>query len=494
MKRVAVIGAGLGGLATAARLARAGYDVTLFEQNSTVGGKMSFWQEGGYTFDTGPTLLTMPFVVQELFAACGARIEDRLDLVPMEPICRTFFPDGTRMDTSADEDEMVRRIGLWDPDESRRFRDFLDHGKRIYDAALEPFLQSGFASLNWKGLTRSLRYLPSILRIDPFRTLDAAVRSSFHDPRLRQLMNRFATYNGSSPYRVPATLAIIPYVEFRMGGWYVRGGMYRLAAELARLAEEAGVVIRTGCGVGRILAQDNVVTGVQTEEGESVPADAVVSNADAFYTGRALLDGVPASGLRREREASLSGFVVLLGVRREFPDLAHHNVFFSPDYREEFKMLFDEGLPASDPTVYIAISSKTDPVHAPAGSSNLFVLVNVPPVSTAFDWEQNKMAYRDTVLRTLARRGVGNIADAIQTEKIITPVDFERQFHAYRGGIYGSSSNGRFAAFLRPPNRLTSPRGLYLVGGSSHPGGGIPLVLLSGKIVAWMVDEDLSVS
>jgi len=242
--------------------------------------------------------------------------------------------------------------------------------------------------------------------------------------------------------------------------------------------------------VDEILVRGGGACGVRLASGEEILGDTVISNADASHTGNVLLRGT--QGGAKQREPSLSGFVMMFGIRRDYPALAHHNVYFSSDYRREFATLFEKRLPAEDPTIYLSVSSKTDPSHAPAGGSNIFVLVNAPAVSEAFDWEKNAGEYRRLVLERLGARGFSDLEASIEVERTLTPLDFERHYHAYRGAIYGTSSNGMFSAFLRPKNRPKRPKSLYLVGGSSHPGGGIPLVLLSGKIVASMVKEDLA--
>ena len=494
MKRVVVIGGGLGGLSAGIRLAHAGYSVTLLEKNGSLGGKMGIRTGDGYTFDTGPTLLTMPFVVRDLFAATGRRIEDYLHLVPVEPICRYTYSDGTVLDASNDLGATAAAIGRLHAGDGEAFSAFLRHGERIYRAAAGPFLFSPFGSHDLTGIVANARNLSAVLKIDAFRTLDRAVCGYFHDPRVRQMMNRFATYNGSSPYKAPATLAIIPYVEFAMGGWYVRGGMYRLVSALVRLAEELGVTLRTGAEVSRIDMLGRRATAVALASGETFEADAVVSNADALYAFGSLLKERVNGSVRRytRAEPSLAGFVMLLGVEKEFPELAHHNIFFSSDYRTEFDQLFDEGRPADDPTVYVSVSCKTDPDHAPAGHSNVFVLVNAPPLTPGLDWEAEKERYGAIVLRRLEVSGMSGLTAGIRLKEIITPADFASRYHAYRGSLYGTSSNGRMAAFLRPPNRLPEFDNLFFVGGSSHPGGGIPLVLLSGGIVARLVQERLA--
>ncbi len=493
VSNVAVIGAGLGGLSAAIRLAASGVGVTVFEKNERVGGKMDVWCEGGYTFDTGPSLLTMPFVVRELFESVGRDAGSYLDLVPVDPICRYFYPDGVRLDAWSDPGRMRSELERLAPADLDGFERFLRHGEQIYSAAAGPFLFSGFGSWSAAELARNVRHIPALAKIDAFRSLSSAVDAFVTDTHLRQLLKRFATYNGSSPYLAPATLAIIPYVEFRMGGWYVRKGMYDLARALGRLAMEFGVEIRTGTEVQQITLKGSTVTGVRLKDGSRREVDAVVCNADALYATRTLLGDGSASSRRwpTGKKLSMAGFVLLLGVRRSFPELLQHNIFFSKDYREEFDRLVGEQLPADDPTIYVALSCKSDTSHAPETGSNLFVLVNAPPVTDTFDWNKEGIAYRNRVVEKLSRAGLGDFNSAIEVERMITPAEFQRRYNAYGGSIYGLSSNGRMAAFSRPPNKSQSHRGLYFVGGSSHPGGGIPLVLLSGKIVAEMAKRDL---
>jgi phytoene desaturase len=493
VKHVVVIGGGIGGLAAAIRLARRNYRVTVIEKNEQVGGKMDRWDAEGFRFDTGPTLLTMSFVLEDLLGETGRRLEDHLDLIALDPLCRYFYADGTRLDASADRSAMARRIARLHEADGRAYARFIDHARGIYEASAEPFLFSGFASLRPLAMLGRARMLPAVFKLDAFRSLDASVSSYFQDSRVRQLFNRFATYTGSSPYRVPATLAVIPYVEFELGGWYVRGGMYRIAEMLESVAREEGVNIVLRRMVARIDLREGRASGVTTADGESIGADAIVCNADALYAYAELFGEARPSGASRYARLPLStaGFVLLLGVRREFPALAHHNIFFSPDYRREFDDIVERGVPSDDPTVYVSISSKTDRDHAPPGCSNLFILVNVPPLTGDGPWGEDASHYRGVVLRTLARHGVEIAEEAIVVERVLSPGDFAPRYNAYRGAIYGPSSNGRMAAFLRPPNRARDVRNLFFVGGSSHPGGGVPLVMLSGKIVAGLVEEEL---
>jgi phytoene desaturase len=330
----------------------------------------------------------------------------------------------------------------------------------------------------------------SLWRIDPFRTVHQAVSSFFNDPRLVQLFDRYATYNGSNPYRAPATLNVIPHVEFTLGGFYPKGGVAQLARVMAALAQRRGVTIHRNADVDSILIEGQRAAGIRLRDGRDVRADAVISNADAVHTLTRML-GEEGERYRRyaELEPSSSGLVFLWGIRGEHSGLAHHNIFFSSDYRREFEELFDRRVPPSDPTTYVAVTSKTDPDHAPRGHENWFVLINMPSTEPGTP-PPDRAAVRAQVLAKLARHGF-DVRGKIVAERMIGPEEFERRFNANRGSIYGLSSNSRASAFLRPRNRVRGIRGLYLCGGSAHPGGGIPLVITSGRLAAEACLEDL---
>ncbi|HNP73177.1 MAG TPA: phytoene desaturase family protein [Kouleothrix sp.] len=479
-----IVGGGLGGLAAAIHLAAAGRRVLLLEKNERVGGKLNIVAEAGYTFDTGPSLLTMPWVLRNLFAAAGARLEDELSLAQIEPTCRYTWPDGTRFDAFQSLPLLIDQISRLEPRDVDRFLRFLAHTSRIYDAVSRPFLLQPFDGL------RDL-ITPALLRdawkIDSLRTVDRAVSSFFHSPYLRQVFNRYATYNGSSPYRAPATFNLIAYVELVEGGWYIRGGMYMLARALERLARRMGVEVRTSAPVEQIVVRDGVARGVLVA-GTPIEAANVIVNADPRYAYEQLLPTETRTAARLARlEPSCSGFILLLGIAREYPQLAHHNIFFSSDYPREFAAIFDRGVVAPDPTVYVCASSITDPQHAPPGHTNMFVLVNAPALGSRVGWEREALGYRDLVVRKLERMGLADLDRHVAYERIITPADLQTRYNAVGGAIYGPASNHPFSAFLRPPLRARGLRRLFFVGGGTHPGGGIPLVLLSGRAVAQRV-------
>jgi phytoene desaturase len=433
----------------------------------------------------------MPWVVQELWAAVGRDAREVLDIRPVDPVCRYRWPDGTLFDHRAALPELLAEINRLDPRDGPAFFRFMAWAGRIYRATSGPFLLAPFEGLRDFVTPRFLRDAPAL---DPFRTVDQAVRRFFHSPYLRQVFNRYATYNGSSPYRAPATFCIIPYIEFAEGGWYLGGGMYSLARALLALAQESGVEIETGAEVVAVEIAGRRATGVRLASGRIVEADRVVVNVDALHALRHLVapEHRPIFSNRRieHYEPSCSGFVLLLGVDRDYPGLAHHNIFFSRDYPAEFRAIFDLQVPAPDPTIYVAATARSDPDHAPPGHLNLFVLVNAPVVNGRFDWEREVDGYRDLVVRRLERAGLADLGRHIRFERRITPLDFAERLRAWRGAIYGPSSNSRWAAFLRPPLRSPDVQRLYFVGGSTHPGGGIPLVLLSGRAVAAAIAQD----
>lgn len=479
MKNIIIIGAGLGGLAAACRLAKAGFAVTILEKNTLVGGKVNTVEANGYKFDTGASLLTMRHVLEDLFEFCGRGIEDYLEIVPLEPICRYFWSDGARFDASQDIDKTEREIAKIAPSDAANFRSFLADSRQKYEIAERTFL---LKSLNDLPRLLTPKYLPDLLKISTLKTLDKHNAAYFKSPKLRQLFNRFATYNGSSPYESPATFALIPFVEFGLGAWYVRGGMYEIPRSLERLAIELGVKIYTGTEVEKIVVENKKAVGVKTN-GDFTRADIVVSNADAIESYRTLLK----SRKFQNREPSMSGFVLLLGTRRKFEQLAHHNIFFSDDYRAEFDAIFKQKIPAPAPTIYICATSRTDATQAPAGHENLFVLVNAPYTNPKIDWAKESKPYRDSIIKKLESFGLEGLENAIDFEQTITPADFETKYRANRGSIYGISSNGIFSAFLRVPNRSREVENLYFTGGATHPGGGIPLVLLSAKMAAELI-------
>ncbi len=477
-----VVGGGVGGLATAIRLRAAGHSVHLIERNDVVGGKLATLRRDGFTFDVGPSLVTWPAVLDELFSVAGTSIDEQLSLVRLDPQFRYFWPDGSSVTV---HDDAARTAAAFDELRAGAgggWRRFDERGRRIWAVAERTFFagpMNGPAQLAGR-----MRSPLDLTAIDPLRTLDAAARNCFDDPRLVQWAGRYATYSGSSPYRAPATLACIPHLESAYGCWYPLGGLDAIRRALESTARAMGVELHVGAEVAQVVAGPSRVTGVALVGGEQVPADIVVANVDAEHLYRDLLPQPTALQRVRRAPRSTSGFVVCVGVPRDDRrGIGHHNVWFSSDEHREFDAL-EAGRLADEPTVYACVSSVTDPTQAPDGFENWFLLVNTPPGA-----DVDRERYSSLIFEQLAARGI-DLTSGARFVETMTPHDIAERYRSPGGAIYGTSSNGARAAFLRPANRGTRD-GLYLVGGSSHPGGGLPLVMTSARIVADMIAADL---
>ncbi|MFI6887632.1 phytoene desaturase family protein [Streptosporangium canum] len=474
MAEVIVIGGGVGGMVSALLLAGQGHRVRLYEQRSRLGGKLAEHARDGFIFSIGPSLLTLPGV----FADLGLK----LDLVEPRELCRYRFADGSELAAHRDPARMAGEVDRLSPGEGRNWLAFHEWARTCFEASRHTF----FAGPLTRPPTRAR--LSDLMAVAPGRTLDGLARRFFTDPRLLQYAGRYATYAGSSPYRAPAALACIPAIEHGQGGWYVPGGLPRVADALALLLDRAGVEVALGAEVTDVLADGRRVRGVRLASGQRERADVVIANTDAAALyGRLLPDR------RRLRHiaalgTSSSAFLLLAGVEGRTEGLAHHSVVFSADYGREFADIFDRRRPPEDPTVYIGCSAVDDPSQAPEGAENWVMLVNVPARDPS-RWPMSPEAYRDLVLDRLASRG-HDLSGRLRFVDLLTPADLRERYGAWGGAIYGGAYAGPLAPFRRPGNRGPR-RGLYLVGGSAHPGGGLPLVAMGGRIVASLVQEDL---
>ena len=484
--RTIVVGAGVGGLAVAIRLRAAGHDVTVLERRGVVGGKLATLRRDGYTFDLGPSLVTLPHVFDDVFRAAGTSLEDEVELVRLDPQFHYHWRDGSSLTVHDDADATAAAFDEFEPGAGAQWRRFDARGRRIWDVAERTFFAGPMS--NPFALLKRMRSPRDLTSIDPLRTLHSAASATFDDDRLVQWAGRYATYSGSSPYESPATLACIPHVEARHGCWYPMGGLDALRQALERVAVDTGVDVRTGSDVARITEAEpsasdrrgaGRVRGVELVDGTTLDAEHVVANVDAEHLYADLLPDDAALKQVRRADRSTSGFVLCLGVRGATPGVGHHNVWFSESYAAEYNDL-DAGRPAKDPTIYACVSSVTDPTQAPQGCENWFVLVNAPAGA-----EIDEGAYGKLVLDRLATNGV-DLRQRIEFVHAMTPTIIAERYRSPGGAIYGTSSNGRRAAFVRPGNRGARD-GLYLVGGSSHPGGGLPLVATSARIVADMI-------
>jgi phytoene desaturase len=468
-KRIVVVGGGIGGLATALRLRKAGAQVVLLEKNETVGGKVSERRAGGFRWDLGPSLFTMPQILDRLFADLGEKREDYLKLEPLSPTCRYRWADGYQFD----ENEF-----FWSrPDSARLLR----HAEGLYNLSASAFLESNPSEV-WRKvfdprLIPLLRHLPAM---SPWRSLASASHKFYRDPHLQQFLQRFATYNGSDPELTPATFAVIPYVQARFGGWFIRGGIRRLAETLLNLAQKNGVAIRTKAEVATIDA-----SGVTLANGGKFSADLVFHNGDVLRAYRQLVLHSRARAIAEKMakpQRAISGFVVLLGIKGKDPSLAHHNIFFSDNYPLEFQQMFREKRPAENPTIYLCLSARCQPADAPPDHDNYFLLVNAPAETESIDWAKESPAYTDRIIRILDEKFVPGLAKRVVHKEWFSPADFETRDAVVGGSLYGWASHGMVPSFLRPPIRSPLLKNLYFVGGTTHPGGGLPLVLLSAEI------------
>ena len=487
MPKVIVIGAGLGGLSAACRLAQNGHEVHVYERNDSFGGKVNQIKADGFTFDTGASLVTMKHVFEDLFESCGKDINEySWTFERLDPICRYFWKDGTEFDAAASVEKTKLNIAEISSKDADGFEEYLASSRQKYEISERTFLAK---SLNELPSLLRPSYLPDLLKISTLSNLDKFNSKHFESPKMRQLFNRFATYNGSSPYKTPATFALIPWVEFGLGAWYPKGGIYEIPKAIKSLADNLGVAFHFGESVNKIVVEGAVTKGIETSNG-FVEADIVVSNADAISAYR---DLIPESERRiynekklSKIEPSCSGFVLLLGTNKKFESIAHHNIYFSDDYPSEFEGIFETGELPSDPTIYVCATSRTDATQAPEGGENFFVLINAPYTRVkSLDYEN----YGEFIVDELEKRGLSGLRESLVFKKMITPEDFEEKYRANRGSIYGVSSNGIMSAFMRVPNMAKDIKGLYFVGGTTHPGGGMPLVLLGGKMVADLIGE-----
>ncbi|MBX3085448.1 MAG: phytoene desaturase [Anaerolineae bacterium] len=482
---IVIIGAGIGGLSAAIRLAGQGHSVHIYEQQSYVGGKMNEVRADGFRWDTGPSMITMLPAFVDLFAAVGRHLEDYLTFIPIEPLTRYFYPDGVQIDATRDIAHMTAQLARLDERDVDGYLGYLAYAARLHRVAGRAFLYDEPPTL------ASLASLPIS---DTFRSMDAAIRSYVHAPHVRQLLGRFATTIGASPYRAPAVLNIFAHMLLNGGVWYPQGGVYAISRALERLAREIGVQLHTGSPVRQIVVEAGIASGVVLADGSQIDASAVITNVDVatVYERMLTAEVIPAHVRQRlfSQAPSASGFIMLLGIEGQHPHLAHHNVFFSNDYPREFTDIFRRGVPPDEPTIYVAITSKHDAQDAPAGCENWFVLVNAPPLSANFDWTVNAPSYRALVLDRLASFGV-DVRGQIRSERLLTPLDLQRLTGARRGALYGVGLHQPFALFQRPHNRDPHVERLYHVGGTTHPGGGVAMVILSGALVARLLSQDL---
>ena len=490
-----VVGAGVGGLGAAALLAAAGHDVTVLDRASEPGGKAMAHEVGGRAIDAGPTVCTMRWVFDDLFAQVGARLEDYLSLSPARTLARHAWDDGSRLDLHADIDETADAIGRFaGAADARGYRAFCERSQAIHDALQRPFMsapRTTVAGLIWRA---GLSGLPALARISPFQRLWPALGEHFSDPRLRQLFGRYATYCGSSPFLAPATLMLVAHVE-RSGVWLVEGGMAALARALAALARGQGARLRTGADVVEILVERGRVAGVRLDSGECLHSDVVVFNGDVAALADGSLGPGAARGLeaharrwRQSDQRSLSALTWSVLARSSGFPLSRHNVFFSQDYRAEFDDLATRRRLPGDPTIYVCAQDRDDQGACAADGERLLCLVNAPAQADRRWLTDKEIAACETnAFGRLQRCGLQ--LQTLAPIRRTTPEDFAQRFPGTGGALYGPASHGWQASFRRLGSRHPLP-GLYLAGGSTHPGPGVPMATLSGRLAAAAIEQD----
>jgi phytoene desaturase len=491
-QKAVVIGAGIAGIASAIRLANKGYQVKVLEANNYPGGKLSQIEQNGYRFDAGPSLFTMPQYVDELFKISGKNPRDYFEYKKLDILCNYFYEDGTRLHAYADLDKFTEEITQKTNEKPENIRKYLSKSKEKYDLTAEVFLHNSLHKIGNYFTKSTAKGILGFHKLDTMTTMHQVNQKSFEDERMVQFFDRYATYNGSDPYQTPGTMNIIPHLEFGVGAFFPKNGMYSITQSLVSLAEDLGVEFQFGVRVQEILLQNKQVNGVQyqTSEGQThtLEAQTVVSNMDIVNTYQKLLPNQKPPQKILKQTKSSSAVIFYWGVKQQFKELDLHNIFFSKEYKIEFEYLFKKQSIYSDPTVYVNISSKENPSDAPQGSENWFVMVNAPN-NQGQDWDKLIAETRKNALQKLSRILKTDIESLIEAEMLLDPRSIEQKTASVQGALYGNSSNNRFAAFLRHANFSSKIKNLYFCGGSVHPGGGIPLCLLSAKIATDLVNE-----
>ena len=481
MKKVIVIGSGIAGLAVSIRLALKGYNVQVFEQNSYPGGKLSSFSIKDYRFDAGPSLFTMPHLVTELFKLAGEDVKNYFEFSKKEIACNYFWQDGTSFKAYGERKKFLKEVEEIFNEPQYNVDQYLKKAKKKYDLTSSLFLEQSLHKLKTFISLDTLKALFQLKTFELQKSLHQANTQSFSSPHLIQLFDRYATYNGSDPYQTSGIMTLIQHLESAYGTFVPKKGMVSITESLFGLAKRLGVKFSFETVVKEIKVELGVISGIKTKSG-SFSSDYVISNMDVFHTYKKLLPNEIPPINRLKQERSSSAVIFYWGIKQSFPDLDLHNIFFSKNYKKEFQAIFKDKTVSEDPTIYINISSKEVIGDAPKGCENWFVMINTP-ADHGQDWTQIVNWLRAHIITNISERLNVDLKNLIVCEEVLTPPDIESKTQSYMGALYGASSNDTMAAFLRHPNFSNRIKNLYFCGGSVHPGGGIPLCLLSAKIV-----------
>ena len=490
-KRVIIIGSGPGGLATALLLAKQGLDVTVLEKQPRVGGRTSAIESDGYRFDVGPTFFLYPQILQEIFQAVGRDLFKEVPMTKLDPQYRITFGAGGELNATPDIERMVAEIAKLSPQDAPGFRRFMDYNRTKLEK-FAPCLQVPFPG--WKSLM-DLRLLMVLPFLKPWKSLHAELAGYFKDPRLQLAFTFQSKYLGMSPFQCPSLFSILSFLEYEHGIWHPTGGCNAISHGMARVAEELGVKIQLNTAVEEVLFEGRRAVGVRTAQGEQ-RADAVVMNADFAH---AISKLVPNRLRRRwtdakiaKKDFSCSTYMLYLGVEGRFEHLAHHNIYVAKDYRRNLDEIERQHVLSEDPSFYVANPVRTDATMAPDGHSALYVLLPVTHQHPNVDWSKESARYRGVALRQLEKLGIKDIEKRIRFERVVTPADWESKLDVYRGATFNLAHTFSQMLHLRPQNRFEEFDGMYLVGGGTHPGSGLPVIFESSRISSKMLMEDLA--
>jgi phytoene desaturase len=485
MKNAIVIGAGIGGIAAALRLSKKGYHVNVFEANTYPGGKLSAFKLGKYRFDAGPSLFTMPHYVNELFALHGENPKDSFTYQKKDIACQYFWEDKTQVTAFSHKgqflEEIQNKLGV----KGAVLEQYLDRAKKKFDLTAPLFLEQSLHKFKGFVNAKTLKALIHLGLYEINQNLHSVNAKQLKEPHLVQMYDRYATYNGSSPYQTPGIMTLVQHLEQEFGTFVPDGGMEQITKSLFDLAKRKGVVFNMGEKVDQILIEGGKAVGVKTHK-QTLRSEITLSNMDVFPTYKKLLKGIKIPKKKLNQERSSSAVIFYWGINRKFKQLDLHNIFFSQDYKAEFDAIFNKKIISDDFTVYVNITSKNVPTDAPKDAENWFVMINTP-ADYGQDWEKIKERLREKTIVKLNRMLNVDLNDLIQEEEVLTPPMIQDKTSSHLGALYGSSSNDKMAAFLRHPNFSSSIKNLYFCGGSVHPGGGIPLCLLSAKIATDLI-------
>ena len=480
-----IIGSGIAGIATSIRLACQGYDVSVFEKNEYPGGKLSSFTLGDYRFDFGPSLFTMPHFVDELFALAGENPRDHFQYKRKEIGCKYYWEDGVRLNAYGDNNRFLEEVDNTLGVPKHQLQNYLEQAQKKYNRTVSIFLEKSLHKLDTYLNKATVKGILHLFSYELETTLHKVNTRRLKEPHLVQFYDRFATYNGSNPYQTPGMMTLIQHLEQHYGTFVPEKGMVDITNSLVALAKRKGVQFHFNTAVEEIVIEHQLTTGIRVN-GTTHKADVVVSNMDVVPTYRHLMPTQKAPEKSLQQERSSSAVIFYWGIDRSFPDLDLHNIFFSDNYQAEFDAIFRDKTLFDDPTVYVNITAKDVHGDAPAGKENWFVMVNAPH-DIGQDWDALSKTLKKQVLDKLNRNLSVDLANHIEEELVVTPPLIADKTASFTGALYGAASNNRMAAFLRHPNFSRHISGLYFCGGSVHPGGGIPLCLLSAKIVADLV-------